>query len=171
MKIRTQFVINIIVLGVVLLLVSAVMIITNRWIADTHQRVKLAGQIEREAYELGYLANDYLLYQESQQAERWGSKFASFSDHLSNLSASTPEQQALLVNIQANRQGLEAVFTDVRADIENAAQTQAGFDERLLKVSWNRLEVQTQGMIFNAARLERVLSEQQSALTRLTGLL
>jgi len=71
MKIRTQFIISTVVLGIILLLVSASVIITNQQVEKTHQQEVLAIQIERQAYELGYLTNDYLLYRESQQASRW----------------------------------------------------------------------------------------------------
>jgi len=172
MKIRTQFIINIVVLGIILLLASAGVIISNQWLRNAHQQEMLATVLERQAYELGYLANDYLLYRESQQADRWESKSASFSDELSKVQVNTPEQRALLADIRTNQQRLAAVFADIRASIESAPQTQeAGFDATFMQVSWSRLEVQTQGMIFNASRLERMLSDQEDQLTRLNSLL
>jgi len=172
MKIRTQFIISTVVLSSFLLLVSALEIITNQWIQKIHQQEELATQIERQAYELGYLANDYLLYRESQQASRWESKFASFSNDLSNMEVNTPEQQALLANIKTNQQRLKAVFAEVRASIESAPQTQgAVVDTKFMQVSWSRLEVQNQGMIFDASRLARMLREQEDRLRRVTSLL
>lgn len=172
MKIRTRFIISMIVLGIVLLLVSAAVILTNQWFENTYRQEVLASQIERQAYELGYLANDYLLHRESQQASRWESKFVSFSNNLSNLTVNTPEQQALLTNIKTNQQRLEAIFAEVRASIEAAPQTQeAGFDMQFMRTSWSRLEVQNQGMIFNASQLEEMLRAQEDQLRRMTGLL
>jgi PAS domain S-box-containing protein len=172
MKIRTRFFINIVVLGSILLLVSVAMVVTNQSVEKTHQQQELAAQIEREAYELGYLANDYLLYGESQQASRWESKFASFSDHLSNLQVDTPEQQALLAGIKSNQQRLKAVFEEVKTSIEAAPQMQeTGFDEKFVQVFWSQLEVQNQGMIFNASRLGGMLNEQEHDLEGLTRLL
>src|SRR6266498_4415963 len=172
MKIRTQFIISTVVLGILLLLVSAAVIITNQRIEKTHQQEMLATQIERNAYELGYLANDYLLHRESQQASRWESKFAAFSHDLSNLAVNTPEQQALLTNIKTNQQRLKDVFMEVKASIERAPQTQEpGFEAQFMQISWSRLEVQNQGMIFDAARLEEMLLEQEDQLRRVTSLL
>jgi PAS domain S-box-containing protein len=172
MKIRTQFIINMVVLGSILVFVSAAVIITNRWAEQTRQQQELAAQIEHEAYELGYLANDYLLYRESQQASRWESKFASFSDHLSGLEAGVPEKQLLLDNTRRNQQQLKAVFEEVKARIEAAPQTpESGFDEEFMQVFWGRLEVQNQGMIFNVSRLEGMLNEQEHGLEQMGRLL
>ena len=172
MKIRTQFIISTVVLGLILLLISVLVIITNQQVEKIHRQEVLATQIERHAYELGYLANDYLLHRESQQASRWESKFASFSTDLSNMDVNTPEQQALLANIKINQQRLKAVFMEVNTSIENAPQTQeAEFGAQFLQVSWSRLEVQNQGMIFDASRLARMLREQEDQFRRVTSLL
>ena len=172
MKIRTQFIINIIVLGSILVFVSGAVVVTNQWVENTHQQQELAAQIEREAYELGYLANDYLLYRESQQASRWESKFTSFSEHLSKVDVDAPEHQALLANMRNNEQQLKTVFEDIRARIETAPQTpESGFDIKFMQLSWGRLEVQNQGMIFNASRLEGVLNEQEHGLEQMARLL
>jgi len=172
MKIRTRFIINIVVLASILLVVAAAMVVTNRSVRNMYQRQELAAQIEHEAYELGYLANDYLLYRESQQGSRWESKYALFSDHLSNLQVDTPEQQALLARIKSNQQRLKAVFDQVKASIETAQQTQAaGLDEKFMQVSWGRLEGQNQGMIFDASQLEGLLSEQEHRLEQQARLL
>jgi signal transduction histidine kinase len=172
MKIRTQFIINMVVLGIILLLVSAGVIITNQWVENIRRQEELAAQIGRGAYELGYLANDYLLYRESQQASRWESKFDSLSNHLSNLQVGTPEQQVLLAKIKTNQQRLKAVFGEVQASIESAPETQqAGFDEKLMRYSWSRLAVQNQGLIFDTSRLEGMLSDQEHQLERLARLL
>jgi PAS domain S-box-containing protein len=159
------------VLGSFLLLVTASEIITNQWIQNLNVQEELAAQIERQAYELGYLANDYLHYRESQQADRWESKFASFSENLGNMEVNTPEQRALLANLKKNQQRLKSVFADVRASIEGAPQTQVALvDTEFMQVSWSRLEVQNQGLIFDASRLEGLLREQEDRLRRTTSL-
>lgn len=171
MKIRTQFIISGVIFGVIAFMISASVIITNQQVQEVHAQQTLATEVEREAYELGYLSNDYLLYRESQQASRWESKFASFSNHLSNLNVATPEQRMLVSNIKANHQRLRAVFLELRATIESQPQLEnAVADPRFMQVSWNRLEVQNQGMIFDTLRLGRLLAEQEDALRLLDAL-
>jgi PAS domain S-box-containing protein len=129
-------------------------------------------QLEREAYELGYLSNDYLLYRESQQASRWESKFASFSNNLSNLKVGTREQQVLVDNIKTNQQRLKAVLDELKAALARTPQAQAPVPApEFIQVFWSRMEVQNQGMIFDASRLTRMLREQEDQLRRVTSLL
>ena len=75
--------------------------------------------IELGAGELGYLSNDYLLYHETQQLDRWNSKYAEFSEDVSNLSVDTPEQQALVDNIRASQQRLKDVFDNVASTLND----------------------------------------------------
>jgi nitrate/nitrite-specific signal transduction histidine kinase len=172
MKIRTQFILSMIVLGSLLLLVSIAVVITDQKVENTSQQELLASQIESEAHNLSTIANDYLLYRESQQASRWESQFASFSNDLSEMKVTNPEQQALLADIKTNQQQLRAIFTEIKAGIENAPQTQeAAFDTTFMQVSWSRLEVQHQAMIFDASRLRQMLSEQDDQWRRGMSLL
>jgi len=172
MKIRTQFILSMIILGSLLLVVAAAVVMTDQKVKATSQQEVLAAQIENEAYELSYLTNDYLLYRESLQANRWVSKFASFSHDLAAIQVSVAEQQALLADIKANQQKLTAIFTEIKASIESAPQAQdANFDTTFMQVSWSRLEVQNQAMIFDASRLRQMLSEQDDQLRRGMSLL
>ena len=104
MKIRTQFILSMVILGSLLLLVAIAVAITNQKVESTSQQELLASQIESEAHNLSTIANDYLLYRESQQASRWETKFASFSNDLSEMKATNPEQQALLADMKTNQQ-------------------------------------------------------------------
>ena len=73
-------------------------------------RELIADDLVQGANELGYLANDYLVYRESQQLKRWQSRFASFSHQVVNFDADDPEQQALIRSIQSNQMRLKEVF-------------------------------------------------------------
>src|SRR5512139_1684702 len=98
MKIRTQFIITMLLFAIILVIIAASAIITNQLIERTVQQERLTSNIARGASELSYLSNDYLIYRESQQLKRWQSRFASFSRQIAVLRADTPEQQALVAN-------------------------------------------------------------------------
>ncbi|MBI4790601.1 MAG: PAS domain S-box protein [Chloroflexi bacterium] len=171
MKIRTQFIISTVVFGVIFVIASLSALYANLRVQETHKQELLAGEIESQAFELGYLANDYLLYRESQQASRWESKFNAFSNTLARLNVETPEQQVLANNIKTNRQRLKAVFDEVRAAVEAAPVPSAALSADAMQVSWSRMEVQNQGMIFDAGRLTWMLREQEDQLRQLTEML
>ena len=147
MKIKTQLIFSMVFFGVALLIISASVILTNQQVDRLNKQEELAKNIELDAGELSYLSNDYLLYHESQQIDRWEAKFSSFSNELSNLSVDTPDSQVLVNNIKANRARLKEIFEDVVSKTENqrASQTTDGaVDTAFIQVSGSRIGVQTQ---------------------------
>ena len=79
MRIRTQFIITMLLFGIILVIIAASAIITHQQLEKASQQENLAANIAQGASELSYLSNDYLIYRESQQLKRWQSRFASFS--------------------------------------------------------------------------------------------
>ena len=163
MKIKTQLIFSMVFFGVALLIISSSVILTNQQVDRLNKQEELAKNIELDAGELSYLSNDYLLYHESQQVDRWEAKFSSFSNDLSNLSVDTPDSQVLVNNIKANRARLKEIFEDVVSKTENerASQTTDGkVDTAFIQVSGSRIGVQTQGIVFDATRLSQILRDQ-----------
>ncbi|HWQ18878.1 MAG TPA: hypothetical protein VN455_03815, partial [Methanotrichaceae archaeon] len=124
MKIRTQLIISMVFFGLALVIISASVLTTNQQVEKLSKQEELAKNIELKVGELSYLSNDYLLYHESQQIDRWESKFSSFSDDLSNLTVERPDQQVLVSNIKANQKRLKEVFGDIVSRTESAPQSQ-----------------------------------------------
>ncbi len=160
MKIKTQLIISMVFFGVTLLIISTSMILTNQQTDLLNRQEELARNVELDAVELSYLSNDYLLYHESQQVDRWETKFSSFSNDLSNLSVDMPDSQVLVNNIKANQVRLKEIFEDVVSKTENerASQTTEGaVDTAFIQVSGSRIGVQTQGIAFDATRLSQMI--------------
>jgi len=167
MKIRTRFIITMVLSGVILLITSVSVVITNQNVERLVKQRETAENIERGASELSYLSNDYLLYRESQQRTCWESKFSSFSDDLSNLHPDSPEQEALVNNMKANQQRLAAVFLDIVTTFESTSQIpDTVVDPAFIQVSWSRIAVQSQGIVFDASRLSQVLHAEEDQLRR-----
>ena len=99
--------ITMLLFGIILVVIAASAIITNQQVEKASEQEKIASSIAQGASELSYLSNDYLIYRESQQLERWQSRFASFSSEVASLQVDNPEQQALVRNIQANQTAVE----------------------------------------------------------------
>ena len=167
MRIRTQFFITMLLFGVVLAAIAASAIITNQRVETAREQERFASSIARGASELSYLANDYVIYRESQQLERWQTRFASFSNDVSSLRVADPEQQALVHDIQANTGRLEDVFNSVVAAVGNTSRQAGTIDPALLQVSWSRMAVQSQALVSDASRLSQLLDSQVSQLQRI----
>ncbi|WP_424356722.1 ATP-binding protein [Methanocella sp. MCL-LM] len=162
MKIGTQLIIIFVIFIIALLIIAGSVISTNQHLDRLNKQQILANNIEIAAGELGYLSNDYLLYHESQQLDRWNSKYASFSADLSNLNVDTPEQQVLVDNMRANRQRLKNVFDDVVTTIESSnTEPKKTIDSGYIQVSWSRIAVQNRGIIFDASRLSQMLRDEE----------
>ncbi len=168
MRLRTQFVITMMFFGVILLIMATSAVVTNQKVEKTDQQETIAFNIAQGASELGYLANDYLIYRESQQLRRWQSRFASFSAEVASLRAERPEQQALVANIRRNQKRLKEVFESVASTPSRPARF---LDPVALQVSWSRMAVQTQGLVSEASRLSKQLHQQSDRLRETRTLL
>ena len=165
MRIRTQFILTMVLFGVILVVIAASAIITHRKVEKANEQEKLARSIAQGAGELSYLSNDYLIYRESPQLKRWQLRFVSFSGQVSSLNVDKPEQQALIRNIQANEQRLKQVFESVAAVRGPSQKRSLGPDLAFFQVSWSRMAVQSQGLVSDASRLSQLLHQQMDQLT------
>lgn len=161
MKLQTQLISSMVFFGIALLIISTSVILTHQQTEQLSRQEELARNIQLEAGELSYLSNDYLLYHESQQVDRWEAKFSAFSNDLSNLSVDRPDQQVLVNNIKVNRLRLREIFDDVVSKIESTPNVSESAADRAFKqVSGSRIGVQVQGVVFDATRLSQMLREQ-----------
>lgn len=165
MRIKTQLILSMVILGVIFLLISASVISTNQQINRVNRQEELANNIVVDAYELSHLSNDYLLHQENRQQIQWRSKFSSFSDDLAQLEPDTAEQQTLVDDIRADKQRLYDVFNEVASTIESQNDTRSkSADSEFIQVSSSRIGVQDQGIIFDASRLSLLFRSESEKL-------
>jgi PAS domain S-box-containing protein len=166
MRIRTQFVVTMLLFGTILVVMAGSAIITQQELERADRQENLTENIAQGARELGYLYNEYLIYRESQQLSRWQSRFSSFSDQVASLNVETPEQQVLVHNIRANVQRLNQVFASVASAVSGSSKNQGPtLDLAFLQVSWSRMAVQSQGLVSDASRLSHLLHQQMDELT------
>jgi signal transduction histidine kinase len=172
MKLRTQLVITMVVFGLALLIIAASVITTNQQVDRLNNQKALATNIELQAGELNYLSDDYLLYNEGLQVDTWNSKYSSISDEISNLSVDRPDQQVLVNQLKDNQQQLKNVFDDVVARVATETLSQNNtFDKAFIQVSWNRIGVQTQGLIFDTSLLSQKLGDESNQQNQINYLL
>src|SRR4030042_2621313 len=172
MRLRTQFIITMLLFSIVLVVLAASAIITNQRVEKAAQQERLASKIAQGASELSYLSNDYLIYRESQQLKRWQSRFTACSAEVAGLRADRPEQQAFVANIQANQNRVKEVFQSVASAPEDPSRNQgAAFYPALLQVSWSRMAGQNLGLASDASRLSGPLHQQMDQLTNIRSML
>ncbi len=166
MRIKTQFIVTMVLFSLILIMAAASAIITHQLAQKVGKQERIAAGIAQGAGELGYLSNDYLIYRESQQLKRWQSRFAAFSGQVAALNVENPELQALAANIRANENRMKAVFDSVSsAPVRGSQDQDTAFDPAFLKISWSRMAVQSQALATDALRLSQLLDQQREQLT------
>jgi PAS domain S-box-containing protein len=167
MKLRTQFIITMLLFAIILVVIGASAIITNQLSEKAGQQGKIADNIVQGASELSFQSSEYLIYRESQQLKRWQSGFASFSKEVAGLRADRPEHKALVANIKANQNRLKDIFDSVVSALESPSRNQsADLAPGLLQVSWSRMAVQSQALISDASRLSQLMYQQRDQLRK-----
>jgi PAS domain S-box-containing protein len=158
--------------GIILVVMAVSTIITSGRVDRAMEQEKTAGNIAQGANELGYLANDYLIYREDQQLKRWQNRFASFSGLVARLNVDRPEEQALVRNIQANQKRLKEVFDSTASAFGySSSKVRMALDPAFLQVSWSRLAVQSQTLISDATRLSQLLHKETDRLVEIRVML
>ena len=163
MRIKTQFILTILLFGTLIAGITVSAIFTNRQVANANIQESLAHDVSLGASELSYLANDYIVYRENQQIERWQLKFDEFSQDVARLDGNTLEERSLIGNIQTNRQRLKEIFDSIVASAGTSGQTEP-FNLEFLQIARSRINVQSQALITDASRLSRLDSDQVGRL-------
>jgi PAS domain S-box-containing protein len=154
MKIRTQLIAGMLVFGVLLMIISALVITTNYQVEHLIDQGEIADSIALGVGELEYLSNDYILYREPQQIERWQTKYTSVSDFIASLVVEQPDQRAIISTLEASLENTRLVFDDITS---SPIPAEGIPDTRFIQLSWSRMAVQNQGMVFDAGRLANLL--------------
>ncbi len=149
------------------MIISGFVIFTNQQVEELIVQEELATSIALEVGELGYLSNDYILYREPLKIERWSAKYDSISQKIAQLSSDHPEQQVIATALAQNLNNTRSVFNDISASPVGPVGVATGY----IQLSWSRIEVQNQGMIFDAGRLARLIHNQTEEMRQTRTLL
>lgn len=172
MKIRTTFIVTMILFGLLLTTIATSLMITNQQVGRLSEQEETAINVERGASELSYLSNDYLLYREEQQRARWQAKWTSVSNELEKLNLTNAEQEAITSNIKSNHRRLKAVFDNVASAFQGSSQGLSPESaQSLVQVSWSRMAVQNQSIAFDALHLSQVIRAQKDQVRQTNSLL
>jgi len=166
MRIRTQFLITLLFFGVLVTGISISAIVTNQQVTTVIDQVNRTGAVAQSANDLSYIANDYMIYQDSQQISIWQKRFTVFSSEVAKLRGQTPEQKSLVNNMATMVPQLKDVFDSVVAGLGTLPQNQAGTNAALLQVSWSRIAMQTQQFASDASSLSQLFVNQVNQAQR-----
>jgi PAS domain S-box-containing protein len=165
MKIRSQFIISLIVFGVILIVTVASVILTSQQTAYLSAQKEQAVTIQQGASNLNYLSNYYFLYQEDLKLDQWRSAFNSLSDDVSNLKLNNPAQQTLVNNLDGDLQNLHSVFETVVSYLQNAPRNVSVRIDPQFQTQWIRMALQNQVIAVDASQLSQAITNQADQLS------
>lgn len=166
MRLSAQFKITLAVFSIALIVIAASIAITSQLVSRTRTQQTLANNIAKAASDLAYISNDYVIYHGSQQLDQWQTRYASFSQDVTNLKVDAPEQQAIVDNIRSSQQNMQIVFESIVTTL-GSSQIQVSNQSALpsaLQISWSRMSIQSQTLVSQATNLEQLLSAQVDQL-------
>src|SRR5659263_202960 len=119
MKIKTQFIICIVVFSIILVIIAGSVATSSQQVANLKAQENIANNIQRGAGNLSSISIDYFLYQQDSTVVQWQANFSSLSSDLSNLKLNNDQQQQLASNVSRDLQGLNStclLYTSDAAD-------------------------------------------------------
>jgi serine phosphatase RsbU (regulator of sigma subunit) len=160
MKLRTQLLLGIGILVVVLLTMAALVVSTRMQVAGLRSQHEIANSVQQEANDLASLSSSYLLYGDQVLKDRRDSLYTSFLRDVNRLEPASIDDSALVNSIKTNSRLLQLVFADVASTAADSAGGSPAEALSFLQVSLSRMEVQNRQIVFAASRLEQSLEDQ-----------
>src|SRR5271169_4452038 len=171
MRVKSQYILSIVIFGIFLSIISATIVVTNQQVAQINNEAQTAGNIQTGASSLGYISNDYFLYQQTAQLSQWQNQFSGLSNDLSNLNPTGPQQQSQINNVNTDLQNLGSVFNSSVLFIESVPRNESIRVIPAFQTNWDRLAVQNQALAFDASVLSKSFSNQVNQLKQTSNIL
>ena len=160
MKIKTQFIVCILVFSVVLLVIAASVATTEQQVSQLNAKKEISSNIERGASSLNSVSIDYFLYQEDLQLSRWQSVLSSLSIDLETLKPGNQQQQILANNVAGDLHNLNGLFDEVVSYLQSASRNVSVRIDPAFQLRWSSMAAQSQALAFDASQLSLLLDNQ-----------
>ena len=153
MKIKTQFIICIVVFTIILVIIGASVATSTQRVAGLKAQENVANNIQRGAGNLSSISVDYFLYQQDTSIGQWQANFSSLSRDLSTLKLNNNQQQQLATNISRDLQGLNATFGEVVSYLRNTPRTVSVRELQPFQDRWGNMTDQNQLLNLDASQM------------------
>jgi PAS domain S-box-containing protein len=160
MRIKTQFIICIVVFSIILIVIATSVTNTEQQVAQLNAQEQIASNIERGASSLNTVSVDYFLYQEDLQVSKWQLQFSSLNSDLESLKPSNAQQITLANKTTGDLQRLNAIFGDVITYLQSAPRNVSIRIDPAFQIRWSAMAGQSLALASDAAQLSSSLDKQ-----------
>lgn len=171
MKIRSQFIICIVIFSTILIVIAASVAITDLQVNNLNNQEQVSSRIENSASSLNTVAIDYFLYQEDVQLSRWQTLHSSLHSYLSGLDLDDPQQKNLINSLDSDLHDLNQSFVQVVSYLQSAPRNVSVRIDPRFQTVWSSMGVKSESLVTDASQLSRSISEQISEMQTTNTLL
>ena len=153
MRIKTQFIICIVVFTIILIIIGASVATSSQRVASLKAQENVANNIQRGAGNLSSISIDYFLFQQDTSIVQWQANFSSISSDLSTLKLDNDQQLQLATNISRDLQGLNITFGEVVSYLQTTSRTVSVRELQPFQDRWGNMTEQNQALNLDASQM------------------
>ena len=155
MNIKTQIRLSVLISLILVAVISVSIVLSYQNMQDLRDQESLAADVVRGGYELTYLSNDYLINAEPRARLQWEERYTSLQPIISKLKPGNVVEEKSLETIREYNEKTGTLFREIPEPgtlSAGAVLFPAGYQQ----VTWSRINIQSQGMIYEAWRLRHL---------------
>ncbi len=160
MKIKSQFLICIVVFSLILIIIAASVATTEQKVTQLNSQEALSSNIERGAGILNSVSIDYYLYQNDTSRSQWQANITYLSSDLAKLEPNNLQQQNLANKVSQDLQNLNAQFDDLVTYLQSASRSVSVRIDPVFQIKWGNMANQSLALTSDAYQLSHSLDAQ-----------
>jgi PAS domain S-box-containing protein len=161
MNIKNQIRLSVLISMILVVVISASIVVSYQNMQELRVQETLAADVVRGGYELTYLSNDYLINAEPRARVQWEERYSSLQPIISQMKPGTPEEAQSLAIIRDYNEKAGTLFREI-PEPGSMSTGAVLFPASFQQITWSRINVQSQGMIYEAWRLRHLYNDDVS---------
>jgi signal transduction histidine kinase len=163
-RIKSQFILSIFIFAIAMLVVFASIVVVNQQLSNLSEQIESAQSIQTGASDLGYLTNNFFLFQEETKLNDWKITMISMSNEISKLNSPNPQQQTLVNNIKTDLGNISKSYTNVVTILWSAPRGESVRVMPEFQTAWNQTSEQYNALNFDSSLLIKFIDEQANQM-------
>jgi|YelNatPaOPRAMG01_1025707.scaffolds.fasta_scaffold18833_1 two-component system, sporulation sensor kinase E len=169
MRLRTQFLISLVVFALIFAVIASSVFLTNLRLAELRSQRNISSAVEVDASILGYLFINYFLYQ--QNSTDWQAMVSQLYTETSNLNSTTPEEQVLVNKVLFDLASANNTFNRAMLALNGTSLNQAAGGITMFEQLWSNITRQVEQLSFDADQLSRFIDQQTNDTNQTNSIL
>jgi PAS domain-containing protein len=171
MKLRRQFILSVVIFSLALITISISEVILNEQIVHLAEQEKSLINIQTEVMNLGYLSDNFFLYQEETTLTKYHTTISSIIDEVSKLNSTNQQQQTLVNKFNVDLEGMIGRFIDGVTFLRSAPRNVSVRVIPEFQTAWNNMSFDRQSLARDSSLLLTLIEDQSNQLSLLNKVL